>query len=193
MKKRKNTTLVAGIGNEILMDDGIGPKIVKQLGKALPHAQADFESVWLGGLEVIEYIQGYQQVIFIDAIKTQNGIPGDTYYFTPADYNETLHLSNIHDVSFLTAIKLGKMLGYQIPGSISIIAIEIIEDKIFGTEFSPMIKKKYPLIFQEILEFIIPIIAGKTKAGLYPKKTTQLTSKSSSKIQFLLQPESSSE
>lgn len=154
------------------MDDGIGPRIVKQLEKALPHLKADFESVWLGGLEVIEYIQGYQQVIFIDAVKTQNGIPGDTYYFTPEDYKETLHLSNIHDVNFLTALKLGEMLGYQIPRSISIIAIEIVEDKIFGSEFTPIIKKKYPLIFQEILEFIRPMISGETEAKLYRTKTT---------------------
>ncbi len=163
MNKRKNKTLVAGIGNEILMDDGIGPRIVNQLAKIQPGLKADFESVWLGGLEVIEYIEGYQQVIFIDAIKTKNGIPGDTYYFTAEDFKETLHLSNIHDVSFLTAIQLGKMLGYQIPESIFIIAIEIVEDKIFGNEFSPILKKKYPIIFQEVLEFIRPLILNGNK------------------------------
>ncbi len=167
MIKRKNTTLVAGIGNVILMDDGIGPRIVKQLAEIQPALKADFESVWLGGLEVIDYIEGYQQVIFIDAIKTKNGIPGDTYYFTPEDFKETLHLSNIHDVSFLTAIQLGKTLGYQIPRSISIIAIEIVEDKIFGNEFSPIIKRKYPQIFQEILKFIRPMILHKTEAKFH--------------------------
>ncbi len=166
MTKRKNKTLVAGIGNEILMDDGIGPRIVKQLEKALPHSKADFESVWLGGLEVIDYIEGYQQVIFIDAIKTKNGIPGDTYYFKPEDFKETLHLSNIHDVNFLTAIQLGKMLGYQIPPSISIIAIEIVEDKIFGNELTPILNKKYPFIFQEVLEFIRPLILNGNKTML---------------------------
>jgi hydrogenase maturation protease len=158
MDERKNTILVAGIGNEILMDDGIGPRIVKQLAEIQPALKADFESVWLGGLEIIEYIQGYQQVIFIDAIKTKNGIPGDTYYFSPKDFEETLHLSNIHDVNFLTAIQLGKLLGYQIPSSILIIAIEIFEDKIFGNEFSPILRSKYPFIFKEILEFIRPLI-----------------------------------
>ncbi len=167
MIKRKNTTLVAGIGNVILMDDGIGPRIVKQLAEIQPHSKADFESVWLGGLEVIDYIEGYQQVIFIDAIKTKNGIPGDTYYFKPEDFKETLHLSNIHDISFLTAIQLGKTLGYQIPRSISIIAIEIVEDKIFGNEFSPIIKRKYPQIFQEILKFIRPMILHKTEAKFH--------------------------
>jgi hydrogenase maturation protease len=162
MKEFQNgNMLVLGIGNEILMDDGIGPKLVKRLKSSLPRTGNKLETAWVGGLEVVENIQGYRNVIFIDAIKTQNGIPGNLYYFTPEDFKETLHLSGLHDVSFLTALRLGENLGYQLPESILIIAVEIEEDTVFGEDFSPKVKNRYDEIYQEIYQLIKPVIQGK--------------------------------
>ncbi|MCK4346301.1 MAG: hydrogenase maturation protease, partial [Bacteroidales bacterium] len=145
----------------ILMDDGIGPRLVKRLKSSLPHTSTNYETAWVGGLEILEYIQGFQYVIFIDGIKTKNGMPGDVYYFTPEDYKETLHLSNVHDVSFLTAIELGESLGYQLPESILIIAVEIEEDTVFGKNFTPKLSKRYNEIYQEIYQIIKPVVQDK--------------------------------
>ena len=158
---QKGKTLVLGMGNEILMDDGIGPRLVKRLKSSLPYTSTNYETAWVGGLEILEYIQGFQYVIFIDGIKTKNGMPGDVYYFTPEDYKETLHLSNMHDVSFLTAIEFGKSLGYQLPESILIIAVEIEEDTVFGKNFTPNLSKHYNEIYQEIYQVIKPVIQDK--------------------------------
>jgi len=154
MKNSKSKTLIYGIGNEILTDDGIGPKLVKELQKSNPTQDIDFETAFIGGLDILEYIQGYETVIFIDAIKTLNGVPGTVYYLTPEDFRETLHLSSVHDVSFLNAIKLGNTLGYVMPSGIHIVAIEIIEDRVFDDHFSPEIERKYPEILLEVRDFV---------------------------------------
>lgn len=158
---QRGKTLVLGMGNEILMDDGIGPRLVKRLKSSLPYTSTNYETAWVGGLEILEYIQGFQYVIFIDGIKTKNGVPGDVYYFTPEDYKETLHLSNLHDVSFSTALKLGERLGYQLPESILIIAVEIEEDTVFGKNFTPKLSKRYNEIYQEIYQVIKPVVQDK--------------------------------
>lgn len=148
-------TLILGIGNDILMDDGIGPKLVNQLKLSSLKDCYTFETACLGGLEILEFISGYTEVIIIDAIKTKNGIPGDVYWFTPEDFKETLHLSNFHDVSFLTALELGKYLGFLIPVKIRILAVEIVEDAIFGNEFSAQVQAKYEDIYNEILSYLM--------------------------------------
>ena len=70
----KRNILILGVGNDILMDDGIGPVICKELKTEFPFSDIDFETINLGGLEIFEFIKEYTQVIIIDAIKTINGI-----------------------------------------------------------------------------------------------------------------------
>ena len=126
-----------------MTDDGIGPKLVKRLKGNLSRTDIDFETAFIGGLEVLEFIQGYQTVIFIDAIRTLDGIPGTVYKLTPENFNSTIHLSSVHDVSFVTAVDLGKKLGLEMPEFIHIIAVEIVEDRVFDDNFSPQIQEKY--------------------------------------------------
>ena len=147
-------TLVFGVGNELLTDDGIGPKLVEQLKNDLNTDNIDFETAFVGGLEILDFIQGYETAIFIDAIKTKNGTPGAIYEFELSDFKETLHLSNLHDISFLTAIELGKQIDYKIPERIKIIAIEIVEDMVYSDNFSPKIEQKYEAIYKEVSEYI---------------------------------------
>jgi hydrogenase maturation protease len=147
-------TLILGIGNDILTDDGIGPRLVKDIQKYRNPGNIHFQNAFIGGLEILELIQGYKKVIFIDAIMTENGVPGTVYSFTPEDFKETLHLSNLHDANFLTALELGKRMDMQLPSDIHIIAIEVIEDRIFSDQFSHGISKKYPEIKESVRKLI---------------------------------------
>jgi hydrogenase maturation protease len=155
----KNKILIQGIGNEILSDDGIGPKLVKRLKGDFSEKEIDFETAFLGGLEVLEYIQGYQTVIFIDAIRTKDGIPGTVYQLLPEDFNRTIHLSSVHDVSFITALNLGGKLELDMPRFIYIIAVEIVEDRIFNENFTPQIQAEYEKIYSEVKELTEKIIS----------------------------------
>ena len=154
MKDKKHSTLILGMGNDILTDDGIGPKLVQELQKTLNHPQVTFQQSAVGGLEILELIRGYERVVIIDAIKTKDGVPGIIYHLTPSYFKETLHLSSFHDVSFLSALDLAEKMEIPIPNQIDIIAIEIVEDLIFSNEFSPPIAQKYELIYREVFELV---------------------------------------
>ena len=147
MKKNK---LVLGVGNDILMDDGIGPRVVETLEEKWPLPGVDYRTTTLGGLDILDFIQGYRWVAFVDAIKTRDGVPGSVYEFTTDDFKETLHLTNLHDISFLSAIELGKQLDFVIPEKIYIFAIEILEDQVFGEDFTPPLQEKFEQIIEEI-------------------------------------------
>jgi len=150
--------LILGLGNDILTDDGIGIKLCREMQKYFSPDKTDFETASLGGLEILEFIKDYETVIFIDAIKTHDGVPGAVYYFQPSDFRETSNLSNLHDVSFLTALEIGKKLKMKIPGSMHIIALEIVEDLTFSEEFTPEVQEKYPEIIVQVRDLIQRII-----------------------------------
>lgn len=147
-------TLILGLGNEILSDDGIAPRLIKDLSKDLSGKNFDFTACSCGGLEIPELIQDYGKAILIDAIKTADGNPGDIFQFTPEDFRETSNLSNLHDISFITAIALGKTLGIKLPRKIHIIAVKIVEDSEFSEKLSPEIEKIYPEILLKIKSMI---------------------------------------
>ena len=156
--KNKNNTLILGLVNDILTDDGIGPKLVMELQKVFEYPDVSFKTAATGGLEILELIKDYSNAIIIDAIKTNNGIPGTIYYLTPSNFKETLHVSSFHDISFLTALNLAEKMDLTIPDQINIIAIEIVEDLTFSDKFSPLITEKYNQIFQEVVESVRKMI-----------------------------------
>ncbi|MGA3015155.1 MAG: hydrogenase maturation protease [Bacteroidales bacterium] len=150
MDKQCEKILILGIGNDILKDDGIGPRLVKDLQKEVFPEDICFKTSSMGGLEILELIREYHTVLILDAIKTKDGIPGEVYYFNPSDFHETMHLSNLHDVNFITAIELAKKIKLSIPENIHIIAVEIVEDLEFGRSLSPELEEKYPEIMNRV-------------------------------------------
>lgn len=145
----RESILVYGIGNPALTDDGIGPRLVDDLESSCGLPNISFKKGLVGGLEIVESVAGYGSVLFVDAIRTREGIPGSVYEFSVDDFRETLHLSNLHDISFLTALEMARKLNIPIPERIGILAVEVVEDLVFSEEFSPEVRKCYPAILEK--------------------------------------------
>jgi hydrogenase maturation protease len=149
--------LVLGLGSEILKDDGIGPKLIKDLKAHFTNKDFTFKTSHLGGLEILELIKGFQVAIIIDGIKTYNGDVGEVYFMNSDKFIDTLHISSRHDVSFSNALKLAAELSQPVPEEIYIIAIEINEDTEFGDELSEAIQEKYVNILNSIHQYILQL------------------------------------
>ena len=135
-------TLVFGIGNPILSDDGVGiyvaRKIKKRLSSDIPQFKdVDVEEGSVGGLKLLDTILGYERVILIDAIMTEGGSPGDIYTLSLDNFVDTLHISSPHDLNFATAIDLGRTNTPELmPDEIKIYAIEVKTVDIFSEELT---------------------------------------------------------
>jgi len=150
MKERSTRILVLGIGNDIQQDVSIPVMLTEDL-ESLPRiAGVDFENLNVGGLELLEYINGYLGIVFIDTMKTEERIPGRVHVFSVDNFQETLHLSNRHDVTFKMSLEIGRKLGFKIPDKILVLGIEILEDMIIGAVLSDDLKYHYPKILSEV-------------------------------------------
>lgn len=64
-----NKTLVLGIGNTIMMDDGAGVEVIRRLstGATLPPSVTLLDGGTLG-LDLLPYLEGIQRLIVVDAV-----------------------------------------------------------------------------------------------------------------------------
>ncbi len=143
-------TLILGLGNPILSDDGIGIRIVQELRKRVH--DVDIIEASIAGLSILDHITGYNRLILIDSIKTGKGNPGDIYKLKLEDLSTTSHLSSSHGIDFITAIELGKKTGYKIPKIIDIYAIEIEDNTTFYEGCTTRVEENIPKIVEKIIQ-----------------------------------------
>ena len=147
--------LILGLGSEILRDDGIGPRLARDLRAHFTSNAFRFNTSTVGGLEIIDLIKGYKMVFIIDGMKSSEVRPAEVLFMDRENFQETLHLSNIHDASFHTALSLGNKIGADMPGSIHIIGIGVEVDTEFGETLTKKLEKEYVHILKRIHQFIL--------------------------------------
>jgi hydrogenase maturation protease len=148
-------TLLLGMGNPILCDDAVGHELTRRIAKrlgAVPGLVVEAECT-VGGLNLLELVEGFDQLIVVDSIKTQGGHPGDWYGFGGASLHDTMNLSNVHDANFATAMELGRRMGMRVPAEsdIHVFAVEVQENLTFDEHLSPKLENAVPGICEEML------------------------------------------
>ena len=116
-------TMILGVGNQILGDDGVGVHVANELKKYIQNPDITIDEAITGGMNLLDLILGYDKVIIIDAIKTETGEDGDVKRIPLNDFS-TMHSCNPHDVSLMEAIEMAKKMGEtRIPQEIIIIGV----------------------------------------------------------------------
>ena len=72
-------TLILGLGNPILSDDGVGISVAEELKRIVKRTDVMIEETSMGGLSLLDLLIGYDSVIMIDAIQTSKGKAGQIY------------------------------------------------------------------------------------------------------------------
>ena len=148
-------TLVLGIGNPILSDDGVGIKIAHEVRKQLNNPHVAVAETSAAGLSLLDLIVGYDKVIIIDAIQTEKGRAGQIYNMGSEDFSLTKHLSSPHQINLVTALELGKMLNLAMPQEITILAVEAKDVSTFSESCTPAVKKAIPEVVKIVLEELV--------------------------------------
>ena len=151
----KGNILILGLGSEILRDDGIGPRLARDLRAHFTSNYFQFNTSTVGGLEIIDLLKGYKVAFIIDGMKSKDIEPGEVFFMDKDQYRETLHLSNIHDASFETTLKLGSKIGADMPQMIFVIGVGVEKDTEFGESFTEKLQEEYVNILKKLHQFIL--------------------------------------
>ncbi len=145
-------TLILGIGNPILSDDGVGFRVVEKLRTALKNrGDVAVKETSLSGLSLLDELMGYERLIIVDAIQTKGGKPGDIYRLFPADF-KVGRMAVIHDIGLFSALELARKLDMEVPREMVIFAIEAKDIATFSEECSPEVELAIPQAVDMILK-----------------------------------------
>jgi hydrogenase maturation protease len=138
-------TIILGIGNPILRDDGVGVHVAEELKKHIRKPGVTIDSAFTGGMNLLDLMVDHDRAILIDAVKMENKKLGEVGLFELGEIS-AFHTCNPHDVSLPQAIDLAKRLGEnRIPTDIKIVGINIGELGCeFGEELSSEIANAIP-------------------------------------------------
>jgi len=152
-------TLIVGLGNPILGDDGVGWRVSEEVKARLyPEHQEDIqiECASLGGLSLMERLVGCQRAILIDSMHTGRFPDGHVSVFPLHALPDPLagHTASTHDTSLQTAIKAGIQMGMDLPETITVVAIEATTVHEFSEELTPVVAAALPAAVQMVLDLL---------------------------------------
>ena len=138
-------TIVLGVGNPILCDDGVGIHVARQIKEKISDPNVIVDEAITGGMNLLDLILGYDKAILIDAVNIKDADVGEVKRF-PLSSLSTTHSNNPHDVSLMEALELAEKLGEtRIPKEIIVIGIVLKEiPYVFGEKLSPEIARAVP-------------------------------------------------
>ena len=153
-------TLIAGLGNPIMGDDGVGwvvaQKVAEFLGCYEPSIKV--ESYALAGISLMEQMIGFERVILIDSLNTGKYLQGEVVTFTLGNLEELTfgHSASAHDLSLKQALKMGRSLNADLPAdeNVFIVAVEARHVYDFGETLTPEIQAAVPIAIQAVLNLV---------------------------------------
>ncbi len=136
--------LILGIGNPIRYDDGVGNYIAGELKHGLDSTQramVDIQDTSMAGLSLLDLLAGYDKVILIDSIQTEEGRPGDIYRFSLDDPGSFPGNTLSHNIGIPMVLFMAKKMDQPIPEEIVLYAVEIERKELFGEGLTPAVKE----------------------------------------------------
>ena len=135
--------LIAGLGNLLLRDDGVGVHAVRRFQKS---ADKRYRAVEVGCavLDALHLLEWSDKILLIDAMKA-GGVPG-TVYWVPSieELDDGTIPASLHELSIIQALR---MINQTRSPEVAIIGIEpeIID---YGLDLSKSVEAALPLVLQ---------------------------------------------
>jgi hydrogenase maturation protease len=165
-------TLIIGLGNPILGDDGVGWVVAEQVRSALSYHQStsvsplgipdpqtvEVDCASLGGLSLMERLTGSERVILVDAIFTGAQPVGTVSQFLLQALPDLSagHSASAHDTSLRNALHVGRDMDILLPADENVTIITIEADAVydFSQELSPAVAAAVPVALKKVLDLI---------------------------------------
>ena len=165
-----DTLLVIGLGNPILGDDGVGWRVVEVVQEKFNRSnkssrrEIEFDFLSLGGLSLMERMNGYRNVVIVDSIITGKQPVGNIYSL-PLEALPNLsagHTTAAHDASLVSALQLGRKMGFDLPDEVWVVAIEVEQVLDFSEELSPTVAAAVSIAANTLIKVIDKNLEEKT-------------------------------
>ncbi len=121
----KCKTIVLGLGNPLMADEGVGPAVIERLGLiAEQYPDVEFVDAGAGGMTLLHLLDGRSKAILIDCAKMDTAA-GTIRRFAPEQVESVKKLTHqsLHEADIMRIIEIARQLD-QCPQEIVIFGIE---------------------------------------------------------------------
>jgi hydrogenase maturation protease len=146
----KRGTVIIGLGNRLLSDDGVGMAVANQVAELVMSDNLTVIELNTGGIRLMEAMAGHCRAIVVDAMQS-GAEPGTVRRFDPESFVTTKNTCSSHDTDFGTAFRTGQMLGVPLPELVSFWGVEVLECAVFSEELSAAVAAAVPLAAELIV------------------------------------------
>lgn len=150
-----NKTLVLGIGNSIMQDDGIGVRVIQRLQDECSNfSLVEFLDGGTLGFNLIGQIESANHLIVIDAARF-DAEPGAVKVFYDEEMDKLLGRqknASVHDVTLVDLMSIA-LLSDEFPTKRALIGVQP-ECVDLGTEPTPAVKNAIPVACEAVKELL---------------------------------------
>lgn len=153
------STLVIGLGNPILGDDGVGWRVADEVERRLvdvpPARPAAVERLAVGGLALMEQLVGWERAIIVDSCLS-DGQPGMVRSCSLAALAvpSVGHLDSAHDVPLAGALAAGRALGARLPDDIFVVTVDTPSRDVFDDALTVPVQSAVDRAADEVMALI---------------------------------------
>ncbi|WP_462324219.1 NiFeSe hydrogenase maturation protease [Desulfoplanes sp.] len=136
--------LVLGVGNLLLMDEGMGVYAVQELQKeeGWPLDRVDFIDGGTFTQDIFYLFQEYEKLLVLDVVRGGRE-PGTIYRHKEKDLRENdEHPLSLHDIDLLDSLKMAELLGNK--PELTVLGVEPLELYTWKMELTPPLQKVFP-------------------------------------------------
>ena len=158
-------TLVLGIGNSLLGDDGVGVRVAREVARRVKAPNVDVRDVSVDGLNLFDFILGYDKLVVVDAIVTENRVVGDVFRIVPEKVCDPSRSAiSPHHFNLATTIEIGrKLFPAQIPRDVVLYAVETEEASVVSEQMTREVEQAVARAVDLVLDEIHPSSHAVTK------------------------------
>jgi len=144
-------TLVLGVGNLLLRDEGVGIHAIHTLENENLPPDVTLMDGGTGGLHLLSWLQGYDRIIMIDAT-LDNNPPGTIRLIQPRYASDFPPLMSAHEIGLRDMIEAMCLLG-NLP-EIRLIVVSAADINEVGTDLSPEVQAALPEIVKLVKNYL---------------------------------------
>jgi len=144
-----SNTLILGLGNDILSDDGVGLLAARRVAELVGDA-AEVVEASVATIDLLSIMSGYDRVVIIDAFLSPDLPAGSQIRAAAEDLPKGFGYRSFHTLTFSEVLDLADWLGVSMPTEVVIHGLAVDETTTFGETLSPAVAEVWAQWAEEI-------------------------------------------
>lgn len=145
--------LVLGVGNPLMADEGVGPRIVEFLreGYCFPES-VEVDDAGTMGFMIIDLLREREHVLILDATQNTGLDPGTVLRLTPDEIAPNAVMHSMHDLRIIDVLQAAALLGAE--PDVACVGVQIDNMAEWVTELTPAVEAAIPMAAAVALDIL---------------------------------------